>query len=123
MGLIFNRPDQKPRRRYLRSHMTKAEVILWSSLKGRGVLGEKFRRQQGVEVFVLDFYCPSLRLAIELDGESHDSPEAQKYDRERQERLERGGIRFLRFRNEEVLGDPDKVVARIAREIRLLRAL
>jgi very-short-patch-repair endonuclease len=123
MGLSFNRPDQKPRRQYLRSHMTKAEVILWSSLKGRGVLGEKFRRQQGVEVFVLDFYCPSLRLAIELDGESHDSLEAKKYDRERQERLERGGIRFLRFRNEEVLGDPDRVVARIAREIRRLRDL
>ena len=123
MGTLFNRPDQKQRRQYLRTHMTKAEVILWSSLKGRGVRGEKFRRQQGVGVYILDFYCPSLRLAIELDGESHETTEAKKKDRERQDQLEQVGIRFLRFSNEAVLGDPDTVVARIAKEIRRLRVL
>jgi very-short-patch-repair endonuclease len=123
MTTLYNRPDQKRRRQYLRSHATKAEVVLWSSLKSRGVLGEKFRRQHGVGVYILDFYCPNLRLAIELDGESHHSMEAKKKDRERQERLENVGIRFLRFDNEEVLGNPDAVVARIGREIRRLRSL
>ena len=71
MTQYFNRPSVKPRRQALRRTMPKAEVLLWMQLKGRQLLGCKFRRQYSVGSYVLDFYCPEIRLAIELDGDSH----------------------------------------------------
>ena len=79
----FNLPEQKLFRRELRRNMTSAEVTLWQMLKGKQVGGFKFRRQFGVGPFVLDFYCPVLRLAIELDGEYHFSEEMESYDEAR----------------------------------------
>ena len=98
--------------------MTRAEIVLWYSLKGKQVLGYKFRRQHGVDQYILDFYCPELMLAIEVDGESHNSDEAQERDRKRQEQIERYGIRFLRFTDDEVLWNPDRVVAAIEERVR-----
>ena len=102
MGIWFNRFSDNLKRKKLRLGMPKAEVILWSRLKGNQLKGLKFRRQFGVGPFVIDFFCPELRLAIEVDGESHRTPEAQKYDQERQLFIEEFGIRFLRYTNEEV---------------------
>ncbi len=65
----------------------------------------------------MDFYCPELKLAIEADGYTHESPEAKIRDRERQSILEATGIMFLRFTDEEILGNVDKVVERIRDEI------
>ena len=64
-----------------------------------------FDRQRPIDQFIVDFYCKKLMLAIEIDGSSHDSSEAQKRDAERQGRLESLGVRFLRFREEEVCGE------------------
>ena len=71
MNEYFNKESGKDKRRQLRNTMPAAEVILWSKLKGRQLLGCKFRRQHGIGTFVVDFYSPEIRLAIELDGDSH----------------------------------------------------
>jgi very-short-patch-repair endonuclease len=121
MGTLYNRKEQKPWRQYLRTHSTRAEIVLWYNLKGRQMLGYKFRRQHGVGQYVLDFYCPELRLALEIDGESHDSIEARVHDEARQRSIEEHSIQFLRFRDEEVLGNINGVLKRIAEEIVKLR--
>src|ERR1051325_6278296 len=97
MTRIFNRASQKVKRQWLRDQMPPAERILWSKLKERQMLGCKFRRQYGVGAFAVDFYAPSIRLAIELDGDTHFGNDAQENDAKRQEFIEGFGIFFLRF--------------------------
>ena len=82
------------RRRQLRGSMPEAEVILWSRLKGRQLLGCKFRRQYSVGSFVIDFFSVEIKLGIELDGDSHFQPGAPEYDSERQQFIESFGIRI-----------------------------
>jgi very-short-patch-repair endonuclease len=108
-----NRPDLKAVRRDLRNHATPAERALWQMLKGRRLEGRKFRRQHSIGAFVLDFYCPAERLAVELDGAAHDDPARQAYDAERQRALEERGVRVLRFANRTVLKTPGVVLAAI----------
>lgn len=79
-----------------------AEDLLWQALRGRKVAGLKFRRQQPVRGFVVDFYCEVLDLAIELDGSVHDDPAVKARDQKREAILRRAGLRFLRFKNHEV---------------------
>ena len=111
---VYNRPEQKAIRQYLRNNMTPAEVALWKLLRERQVCGLKFRRQFGAGPYVLDFYCPELRRAIELDGAVHDSAEAVVYDRDRTEYLMREfRIRVMRFRNEQVFEEPEWVLEEI----------
>jgi very-short-patch-repair endonuclease len=117
MGRIYNRKKDKEKRRYLRRHMPKSEVILWSKLKNRQMHGERFLRQFGVDAYVLDFYCPRLKLAIEVDGDSHFVPGAEEYDTVRQEHIEAYGIRFLRFTNADVCRNINGVCQRIYEEI------
>ena len=71
MVRVYNRTSEKARRQLLRRETPSAEEILWSKLRRRQMLGYKFRRQYSVENFVVDFYCPRARLAIEIDGDSH----------------------------------------------------
>lgn len=68
MGKLYNRKQDNEKRKRLRGEMPKAEVILWNEFKGKKVIGYKFRRQYGFGGFVVDFYCPELRLVIEFDG-------------------------------------------------------
>jgi very-short-patch-repair endonuclease len=76
--------------------------------------GYKFRRQYSVGAFILDFYCPEARLAVELDGQVHANPLRREYDCERQQHLEELGIRVLRFENRLVFEQPDCVIEAIA---------
>jgi very-short-patch-repair endonuclease len=117
----YNKSTEKEKRRRLRQNQTKAEALLWQKLRDRQIEGLKFRRQYSVECFVLDFYCPALRLAIEIDGESHQSEEAAAYDRDRQAFIEALGIRFLRFTNQEVYEHLDAAIAQIAPAAQVLR--
>ena len=114
-----NESEQKILRKELRSHATPAEAELWKMLKGRNADGMKFRRQQGIGPYVLDFYCPELRLCVELDGSSHDYK--YEYDEQRTEFLQNQGIRVLRFSNEQVWQGLDSVVDEIVRVGRLIR--
>jgi len=102
MPRIFNKTSEKEKRRRLRNSMTEEEVILWSRLKSRQVGGFKFRRQYGVGPFVVDFYCPEKKLAIEVDGGGHFEDEAILKDQKRQKAIEQFGIRFLRITNMDI---------------------
>jgi very-short-patch-repair endonuclease len=98
MKKIMDRPESTYRRKKLRNHGTSAEAVLWTLLKGQQVDGFRFRRQHGVGPYILDFYCPQLRLAIELDGEVHVNTE--EYDEARSRYLAQvAGIRVIRFEN------------------------
>jgi len=97
--------------RGLRRDGTAAESVLWEALRGNRLDGLKFRRQHAVGRFVLDFYCPALRLAVELDGRIHDKQGER--DAARTSELESHRCRVLRFRNEEVFDDLPSVLHRI----------
>jgi very-short-patch-repair endonuclease len=86
--------------RTLRKQMTLAEVLLWNALKGTQMLGYDFHRQKPIDQYVVDFFCPRLMLAIEIDGTSHEGKQEQ--DSRRQKEIERYGISFLRFSDNEV---------------------
>ena len=109
-----NATEQKEQHKSLRNNMTSAEALLWRALKGRGTGDMKFRRQQGVGPFILDFYCHEHRLGIEIDGSSHDYK--YEYDEKRTEYLRSQGIRLLRFSNQQVFTSMQGVLAEIARE-------
>jgi very-short-patch-repair endonuclease len=110
MGIIYNRPRQKRLRQHLRNTATDAELLLWSSLKGSQLLGYKFRRQQGIGQYVVDFYCPDKKVAIEIDGVTHWTDEEQKKDHIRQDYIEALGIRVLRFTNDDIYTNKDGVL-------------
>ena len=115
--IIPYNPKLKARARELRKNMTFGEQRLWQHLKGKQMLGYDFDRQRPIDQFIVDFYCKSLRLAIEVDGSSHDSEPAQQSDRERQLRLEGFGIHFLRFKEADVLYQTSQVLEAISRWI------
>ena len=112
MTQLFNKITEKQKRRDLRNNMPKAEVLVWTRLQGSQT-GCRFRRQFSVGPFVIDFYCPSLRLAVEIDGDSHFEKAAQAADEERQAFIEALGIKLLRFTNNEVFNNLDSVVEAI----------
>jgi very-short-patch-repair endonuclease len=99
----------RDRARELRKGMTRPERDLWAMLR-RGVTGLRFRRQHPIGPFILDFYCPSVKLAVEVDGLGHDF----SGDKKRTEWLAREGIRVLRFTDAEIEQRPAWVVAAIA---------
>jgi very-short-patch-repair endonuclease len=113
----FNRAEQKMTRKALRSNMPLSEVILWTKLKNKQLGGYKFRRQYSIECYVTDFYCPELKLAIEIDGGSHFEENAVVSDRERQARIESFGIRFERFTNRDVCENIEGVLLKIMERI------
>ena len=100
--LVSNLKHKRPLRQSLRNNATQAERKLWRSLQGKQLDGFKFRRQHSIDRYILDFFCPSANLAIELDGETHYTPEAIEYDRVRDEYLEAVGIKVVRYRNQDV---------------------
>lgn len=110
---VHNIEPLKTRRRKLRSEMTPAEAAMWKMLQRSQVDGRKFRRQHSVGDYILDFYCPAEKLAIELDGAGHFDPVAQFYDLDRKYYLEAFRIRVLRFENKLVFQSPERVIETI----------
>ena len=100
-------------RRALRQHATAAERALWSILRDRRLGGFKFRRQHHLGSFVVDAYCHSARLAVELDGSVHDDPARAAYDAERQQKIEALGVAVLRLRNDDVTERPEVAASAI----------
>ena len=112
-----NRTEQKSLRRELRNGGTSAEAVLWLCLKERKIEGMRWRRQFSVGPYILDFYCPQLRLCIELDGAPHYTLEGSEHDYHREVwLLQTMGIRTIRFENADVFKRQDEVVEQI-REI------
>ena len=113
------------RARELRKSSTAAERRIWHWLRNRYLGRLKFRRQRPVDDYILDFYCAELKLAIEVDGTSHDTEEKALYDTKRTAYLNARGITVLRLRNECIDDQPDaawdlivEAVERVSRQIR-----
>jgi len=121
MTQLFNKTTEKLKRRQLRRNITKAEAIVWQKLRCKQIETCKFRNQYSVDRFVLDFYSPKIKLAIEIDGESHFQDAVAHYDNERQIFIESTGINFLRFTNNQVYENLNRVLEIIAQKIRELR--
>jgi very-short-patch-repair endonuclease len=98
------------RARELRKNAAQAEQILWHALRNRQLNGLKFRRQHPIGRFILDFYCPEKRLAVEIDGGQHAEPEQRMYDEARTAALAKQGITVLRFRNDEIINHLEGVL-------------
>lgn len=111
---MFNNKYLKQSRKHLRNNGTSAEAFLWKHLSKRKLNGRKFRRQQSLGNYIVDFYCPSEDLIIELDGEYHNNPEAREKDLKRDNHLERLGFKVLRFENKLVFDDLDGVLKTIS---------
>jgi len=94
--------------------MTEAEIILWSKIKNKQLNGYKFRRQASIANFIVDFYCPKIKLAVEIDGDLHYlTSETRWYDRRRQNTIENFGVKFLRFSNIDIYKNIDGVIRTI----------
>ncbi len=113
MTLYFNREEEKQKRQTLRDSSPLCERIVWKEIRNKQ-LGVRFRRQYGIATYVVDFYCPKLRIAIEIDGPTHDI----KKDLVRQKQIESLGITFLRFTNQDVINSRDEVMNEIIRLIK-----
>lgn len=109
LNRIINSARLRGTRKLLRTHGTSAEAELWKYLSGKKLYGRKFRRQYSIGNYIIDFYCVSEKLAIELDGDPHgDYIQIQK-DITRDEYLSRFGIKTIRIENRFVFQDPEYV--------------
>lgn len=108
---VYYNPKLKEVARKLRKNMTLSEVLLWNQLKKKKMNGYDFHRQKPIDNYIVDFFCPKLKLIIEIDGEVH------KYqgenDEKRQNRLETLGFHFLRFTDIDVKRNMIDVLASI----------
>jgi len=116
MKLYYNK-NLKELARQLRKRGTNSEVQLWKCLRKKQ-LGYDFHRQKPIGNYIVDFYCPCLKLAIELDGYSHQFDKTRKKDKDKEEYLTKLGIKVLRFTDEQVLNNTDGVLKEIAKAIR-----
>jgi very-short-patch-repair endonuclease len=118
MTKVYNKPETKKRRKYLRKNMPRSEVIIWNQLKKKQRLNQRFLRQYSVENYILDFFCPALKLAIEIDGDSHFiNDKNRKLDIERENRLKKYGISVIRFANNDIHNSLNSVVLMIEETI------
>jgi len=108
--LIHNLKSNTNRRKELRKNLTSAEALLWTNLKNSQLDGKKFRRQHSIGPFIVDFFCPECRLAIELDGDVHMTDQGAERDENRTEFLKRFNVRVIRFENREIFDNVEWVV-------------
>jgi len=119
MTKLYNQKKQIVLRRKLRHKMTRAEWLLWGAIRNKQINGYRFRRQFGIGKYVVDFYCPKLKLAIELDGDSHFEEKTKEYDQKREKELASFRIRIVRFTNQEIYNDLYRVIEDIKKLIPL----
>lgn len=111
--MMEDNPQLRSFARKMRREPTPAEQAMWTLLRHRRLSGFKFRRQHPFGPYILDYYCPRSRIAVELDGDSHASEEGMRSDEERERLLTENGIAILRFWNDEVHADSEAVLGRI----------
>ena len=108
----------KPLARELRNNQTDAEVLLWSRIRRKQILGVKFNRQKPIDRYIVDFYSASTKLVIELDGIQHYEIDAIEYDFERTKMLESFGLKVMRFDNSLIFSELDNVISIIYDEVK-----
>ena len=101
----------------MRKNETEAERIMWIYLRKMRMAGYIFRRQHSLDRYIADFYCPSTKLAIELDGGIHDTETQKQYDKHRDQVINNLGVTILRFKNQEVIDDPTQVLQTIRNKL------
>ena len=99
--------------RELRKNMTLAEIILWSRLRSRKIDGYKFRRQQPILDYIVDFYCDELKLIIEADGEIHSLSDKSETDVKRNKLFKINGYHILHLTNSEIQSDINSAITKI----------
>jgi very-short-patch-repair endonuclease len=99
--------------RNLRRNMTDAEKLMWSKIRGKQLNGLQFYRQKIIGNYIADFYCPKIRLVIEIDGGQHYSAEEKERDRLRDEYMARAGVTVLRFSDRDVLKNLESVLEKL----------
>ena len=109
----YNKKKLEDNRKRLRNNSTPAEAALWSLIKNKQINGRKFRRQHSIGNYILDFYCPEEKLAIELDGEDHYWEEGMRRDKLKTAYIESHGIKIIRFENKLVFKDPEFILSTI----------
>ena len=115
VSMFYNsKPHIFEKAKWLRDNMTVSELKLWKELKGKQILGLRFRAQHPIDIFIVDFYCHSLKLVIEVDGGIHDSKDHKEYDIGREAELTNLGIVIIRFTNEEIDNDINKELNKIS---------
>ncbi|MFI4963420.1 MAG: endonuclease domain-containing protein [Legionellales bacterium] len=110
--LPYNK-DLKEFSRFLRNNSTLSEVLLWNRIKGKSIMGYQFNRQKPIDRYIVDFYCKELSLVIEIDGASHQHPEASLNDQKRQAILEELKLKFIRFDDIDVKRNMENVIRSI----------
>ncbi|WP_223033974.1 endonuclease domain-containing protein [Hanstruepera marina] len=115
---IHNKIQLKSRRQELRKNLTPAEAFLWTHLKSRQLKWKRFTKQHSIGNYIVDFYCASERLIIELDGEVHNNPKAVSYDEIRTGYLNELGYQVLRFENKMVFNQLPSVLQDIIRHFK-----
>jgi len=113
----MNKPILKAFRKRLRNRSTASEATLWQILKNRQVEGLKFRRQSSIGNYIVDFYCPEIKLILELDGSSHDNYLSEELDAKRDKELRDEGYFILRFENRFVYEYPEEIIEGILKRI------
>src|SRR3990172_599606 len=109
----------KPLSRSLRSKMTDAEKLLWSKIRRKQLKGFQFYRQKIIGNYIADFYCPELKLVIEVDGGQHYSAEGRENDHMRDAYMTRAGITVVRFSDRDVLKNLEAVMEEIWKKLSL----
>jgi very-short-patch-repair endonuclease len=117
MRFLRNDPTLKNRRRGLRRNQTGAERALWAKVRNKQFFGMRFFRQYSVGPYILDFYCPTAKLAVELDGGQHNQSDNREYDKARSEYLRAMGIAVMRFWDNEVLLDMQSALSKLALKV------
>ena len=112
MTKIYNRRKLQIFRSELRCRMTKGEVVLWKFIKG-DQLGYRFRRQYGIGNYIVDFYCPKLKLAVEVDGFTHSECEVFEKDKRKEKFITSIGIMLIRYNDDQILNHLDDVLTDI----------
>jgi very-short-patch-repair endonuclease len=111
--MIYYNPRLKSTARKLRSNMTDSERVLWSRIRRKQLKGFQFYRQKVVGNYIVDFYCPSAKIIIEVDGSQHYEKEALRKDQVRDERLSKLGFEVLRFSSSDVMRNLDGILLEI----------
>ena len=114
MTRVFNKRSQILKRKTLRRNAPQQEGILWQYVKNRKINNQKFKRQYSIGRYVVDFYCPALKLVIVIDGDYHLQESVKKYDTERQNFMESMDINCLRFSNRDIEENIDVVINKIS---------
>jgi len=119
MNKIHNIKIYKKKRQYLKNNTTQVEKLFWQKIKD-SELGYKFRRQRSIKQYIVDFYCPTLKLIIELDGDVHKLRRQSQLDWLREKELKKLGFKIIRYNNYEIINDINRVIVNIKKNCKKL---